>query len=170
MVVTAGMVASKTMTSSNKETLDHGDVVFWRILRGEAVYRLDESSTPKAINEILGPDPLWTEAESIMCFDDLEVGLDETNERKHARYFGLYPGKTKKNKIILPNKGEASLNHIRMDSVLSYLVDNSVSFTYDKTLDSGETDRGVRLGDGGSVHFYKRRDFFYLGSVFLKKI
>jgi hypothetical protein len=157
------------MTNSNKLFIHLNDSTFWRLLRGDIVYRLDELSEPRIINEKLGPDPFWNEMESVMCFDDIEVGLDETKDLSSARYFGLYPGKTDRKKIKMPKKDEIKADNLHMESVLWYLIDKSVSFSYDKSLDS-ETDRGIRFNDGGSAHFYKKNGIFYLGSVFLKKI
>lgn len=55
------------------------------------------------------------------------------------------------------------------NDVEEYLMINSVGFNYDKTFDS-DSDRGLRLHDGGSIHFYNKDGIFYLGSVFLMKI
>ncbi|WP_171903265.1 hypothetical protein [Mesorhizobium sp. SEMIA 3007] len=157
------------MTNSNKLFTQLKESTFWKLLRGEVVYNLDGLSTPQTINESLGPDPFWNEMESLMCFDDVEVGLDETKDRSSARYFGLYPGKTDNKKIKMPGKEEIRSDNLRMETVLWYLIDQSVPFFYDKTFDS-ESDRGIRFHDGGTAHFYKKNEAFYLGSVFLKKI
>ncbi|GLS38611.1 hypothetical protein GCM10010869_42060 [Mesorhizobium tianshanense] len=135
------------------------------------MYQLDETSGPEAINRALGPDPFWKKGENVMCFDDLEVGLDETNELKTVRYFGLYPGKTHKGEIKLPKHESEKISKklLQMSSVVGYLMINSVEFNYDKTLDS-ESDRGIHLHDGFGLHFYEKSGIFYLGSVFLKKI
>ncbi|MER8368084.1 hypothetical protein [Mesorhizobium sp. M1378] len=164
-------VPNKTMTNSNKKKVEHYTSPFWRILRGEAVYQLDETSVPEAINRALGPDPFWEKGENIMCFDDLEVGLDETIELKTVRYYGLYPGKTSKGEIRLPKLDSERISKklLQMSNVVEYLMINSVGFNYDKTFDS-DSDRGLRLHDGGSIHLYNKAGIFYLGSVFLMKI
>ncbi|MER8389145.1 hypothetical protein NKG60_26520 [Mesorhizobium sp. M1428] len=164
-------VANETMTNGNKQTAGYHTSPFWRILRGEAVYQLDETSVPEPINRALGPDPFWDKGENIMCFDDLEVGLDETNELKTVRYFGLYPGKTSKGEIRLPKHDSERISKklMRMSSVMEYLMTNSVGFNYDRTFDSN-SDRGIHLHDGISLHFYEKSGIFYLGAVFLTKI
>ncbi|MER9470753.1 hypothetical protein NKI82_33935 [Mesorhizobium sp. M0482] len=165
------MAANKTMTNRNKKMVGQPTSPFWRILRGEAVYQLDETAAPEAINRALGPDPFWEKGENIMCFDDLEVGLDETNELKTVRYFGLYPGKTRKGEIRLPKLDSEKISKklFRMSSVVEFLMVNSIGFDYGKTLDS-DSDRGIHLHDGISIHFYEKSGVFYLGAVFLKKI
>ncbi|MER8456257.1 hypothetical protein NKJ87_04560 [Mesorhizobium sp. M0027] len=156
---------------TNKTPVGHYKSPFWRILRGEAVYQLDETTMPEAINRALGPDPFWEKGENIMCFDDLELGLDETNELKTVRYFGLYPGKTSKGEVKLPKRDSEKISKklLQMSSVVEYLIVNSVGFDYDKTFDS-DSDRGIHLHDGFSLHFYEKSGTFYLGSVFLRKI
>lgn len=135
------------------------------------MYQLDETSGPEAINRALGPDPFWEKGENIMCFGDLEVGLDETNELKTVRYFGLYPGKTSKGEIRLPKHDSEKITRklLQMGSVVEYLMINSVGFDYDKAFDS-DSDRGIHLHGGFSIHFYEKSGIFHLGSVFLKKI
>ncbi|MER8952875.1 hypothetical protein NKH98_09045 [Mesorhizobium sp. M0833] len=98
---------------------------------------------------------------------DLEVGLDETNELKTVRYYGLYPWKTSKGEVRIPKLDSERISKtlLQMSNVAEYLVINSVGFNYDKTFDSG-----LRLHDGGSIHLYNKDGIFYLGSVFLMKI
>ncbi|MER9117809.1 hypothetical protein NKH93_14460 [Mesorhizobium sp. M0954] len=161
----------KMAVNRNNKKVGHYTSPFWRILRGEAVYQLDQTSVPEDINRALGPDPFWEKGENIMCFDDLEVGLDEANELKTVRYYGLYPGKTSKGEIRLPKHDSERISRklLRMSSVLEYLMLNSVAFNYDKTLDS-DTDRGILLDGGYGLHFYGKSGIFYLGAVFFKKI
>lgn len=125
------------------------------------MYQLDETSVPEAINRALGPDPFWEKGENIMCFDDLEVGLDETNDLKTVRYFGLYPGKTSKGEIRLPNHDGEKITRkvLQMGSVVEYLMINSVGFDYDKRLTATLTVAFACVMDLVFISIKKRESF-----------
>jgi len=107
-----------------------------------------------------------------MSFNDIEVGLNETNDLRSARYFALHPGRTRPGKFYVREGDieELPRSSLTFGEVLEFLMRNSVEFQYDKTLYDADTDLGVRLSSRGTIHFYKRSNIFYFGAAFLKAI
>nr|WP_321445590.1 hypothetical protein [uncultured Cohaesibacter sp.] len=164
------MKTKKISNETKKNSYTHHPV--FDLLSKRETFGLDKFCDLNTILQKLGsPDEGW-EDDSLMCYDDLEIGICNKSTSPKPVYFAIYPEKNEEKKLIIPNTYKnVPDNSSRIKNFVEFFFSNNIGFAYDPTKDYDINQKYLVTSHGDELFFQKKSDMdFYLYSIYFSSL